>query len=377
MKDTIVVFSSNVENWGAERSVCSMCDYLHRQGFHVLVVLPREGLITNLLESIHVEYVVLPYEMWIIHDRSTWRPDRYLRKVFRIWRKSVRIRHEILSRGYNPILVYSSTITFGTGLYCAKKWNVPHVHHFRENIDAFGYKFVFGNLLTMRYIRKTTTRIICTCNAVKDRYSRYLDGAEIHVVNNGVPAVHNVTDHSVTDNVNIIQVARFMDDKRVIDSLNAIDILVKDGYTNLKLDIYGKGPEEEMYRSFIESHNLSEYVEVVGFCQNIDFSKYHIGLMTSTFEAFARSTLDYMNNGLEVIASNAGGNTEQVVDKETGLLFEVHDPQSLAECIIRLYKDPAYMNRLGNAGRERFLQHFTQEMYQQKIGGILMSCLKK
>ena len=376
MKKTIVVFSSNVEQWGAERSVCSMCDYLHRQGKEVLVILPREGAIINLLKDIHVEYIILPFEAWGCTSIKALRPDMFIHKVWYNFKTAKFIQHEIIRRGYKPMLVYSSTILFGTGLYCAKKWNVPHVHHFRENIDAFGYKFIFGESFTTKYIAKHTNQIICTCNAIKERYAADFVGKKIDVVNNGVPAIDSLPARPTFNQIRFVQVARFMDDKRVIDSLNAIKILVDNGFVNLKLDIYGKGPEEDMYKDFITKNHLHKFIEIKGFCQNIPFNEYHVGLMTSTFEAFARTTLDYMNNGLAVVASNTGGNLEQVVDKKTGLLFEVHNAKNLAECLKYLCDNPNKIEEFGNKGRQRFLNNFTQDMYQQKIGKIILSYLK-
>lgn len=375
MKETIIVFSSNVDNWGAERSVCSMCDYLHRQGKEVLVILPREGTIINLLNEIHVEYVVLPFRMWIYTSKRALRPDVFIRDLWHSINTAKFIEHEIIRRGYKPVLVYSSTILFGTGLYCAKKWNVPHVHHFRENIDAFGYKFIFGNKLTTKYIANHTHQIICTCNAVKERYAADFVGKKMDVVNNGVPAIDNLSVKPAFDKIRLIQVARFMDDKRVIDTLHAVKILVDAGYVHLKLDIYGKGREEDMYKEFISKNHLDKFIEIKGFCQKIPFQEYHVGLMTSTFEAFARTTLDYMNNGLAVVASNTGGNLEQVVDGKTGLLFKVHNAKNLAECLKYLCDNPNKIVEFGKNGRQRFLNNFTQDMYQRKIGKIILSYL--
>lgn len=373
MKDTIVVFSGNTENWGAERSVCSMCDILKQRGAYVLVVLPKEGPIINLLDKIQVDYVVLPFSMWIYSSINALRPDRYIRNVFRIINSARRIKNEILKRGYRPILVYSSTILFGTGIYCASKWNVPHIHHFRENIDAFGYKFIFGNRFTMHYLSSYTDQIICTCNAVKQRYVQYIKDVKMDVVNNGVPVIEKINCSSSFDKIRFIQVGRFMNDKRIIDSLCAINMLVNDGCVNLKFDIYGKGPEESLYRDFIINNHLEEYIEIKGFCQNIPFQDYHVGLMTSTFEAFARTTLDYMNNGLAVVASNTGGNLEQVQDGQTGLLYEVHSANSLAMSLRYLYDHPTIIQELGSNGRKRFLEKYTEGIYQRKIGDLIMS----
>ena len=89
--------------------------------------------------------------------------------------------------------------------------------------------------------------------------------------------------------------------------------------------------------------------------------------MTSTFEAFARTTLDYMNNGLAVIASNSGGNIEQVENGISGLLYKVGDPSDLARKIHELTSNRALSLQMGRNGREIFLNKFTQKRYQDHI----------
>lgn len=370
MKDVIVVFSSNVDKWGAERSVCSMCEGLKKRGYDVLVIIPREGEIISILEEIGIDYLVLPFTVWVYSQKQKMKLVRIMRWFMQEMFRTRHIILEVKRLEYNPILVYSSTVLFGTGVYCANRWKVGHIHHFRENIDAFGYKFYLGYNLTMRYIRKHTSHIICTCEAIKEHYIEYLGKAPITVVNNGVPLIKDVTPRFYDGKIRFVQVARFMDDKRIIDTLHAAKILCDRGVRNYEIDIYGRGEEETLYRDYISENNVSDYVHIKGFVSAIDFSPYHVGLMTSTFEAFARTTLDYMNNGLAVIASDSGGNLEQVVANETGLLFEVKNPQSLADKMEELITHPNLISKLGKAGRGRFKQKFTQDKYQEYIVSV-------
>ena len=101
------------------------------------------------------------------------------------------------------------------------------------------------------------------------------------------------------------------------------------------------------------------------------------GLMTSKYEAFARTTLDYMNNGLAVIASKSGGNVEQVNDNITGLLYDTCNAKSLAKTIIRLYDNQELIGELGKNGRKRFISEFTQDIYQQKILNVFQLILNR
>ena len=143
------------------------------------------------------------------------------------------------------------------------------------------------------------------------------------------------------------------------------------------MDLYGYGPEENLYLKYIEENRLDKYVSIKGFADKIDFGNYNIGLMTSKYEAFARTTLDYMNNGLAVIASKSGGNVEQVNDNITGLLYDTCNAKSLAKTIIRLYDNQELIGELGKNGRKRFISEFTQDIYQQKILNVFQLILNR
>lgn len=371
----IIVFSRHVDNWGAERSTCSLCKGLKDKGYNVLLVIPREGSIINLLNNDDIEYIVHDFLGWLYEGKE--KPSfkhvckRRLLDIINIFS----LKRILRKMGIHPMLVYSNTLTFGFGIKFAKSCNVPHVQHIRENIDAFDYHFIDGYEKSMKKIN-TSSAIMCTCETIRQRYIKDLSPDKFYTVHNGVPPVENLKIKNFNANtLEIIQIARFMDDKRVIDSLCAIKQLVKQGYVNVHLDIYGKGEEEDMYHQFISQNNLDDYVTIKGFVSKIDFSKYHLGLMTSTFEAFARSVLDYMNNGLAVIASNAGGNVEQVANGISGLLYTVKEPVSLAKAIAELYDDRSKLKHFAENSRKRYLDNFTQDRYVAKSNAIILNVL--
>lgn len=375
MKEYIIVFSRHVDNWGAERSTCSLCKGLKDKGYNVLVIIPRIGEIIDLFENDNIEYLVYDFPGWLYEGRHH-QSFKYICKcrfleLYRIFA----LKRLFQKRCIKPIIVYSNTLTFGFGIKFSKAIKAPHVQHIRENIDAFDYHFRDGYKKSMRLINSSAA-IICTCNTIKQRYINDLSANKFFTVHNGVPSVKQPLQIDFdTPRLEIIQVARFMDDKRVIDSLNAIKILVDKGFVDIHLDIYGKGIEEGIYRKFISDNNLSNYIEIKGFVKLINFSLYHLGLMTSTFEAFSRSVLDYMNNGLAVVASNSGGNVEQVINEETGLLYEVKNPVSLANAIEVLYNDKTKLREFGEKSRLRFLNNFTQEKYVAGTNEIIIKIL--
>ena len=71
--------------------------------------------------------------------------------------------------------------------------------------------------------------------------------------------------------------------------------------------------------------------------------------------------LEAMAAGVPVVATRVGGVPEQVVDGETGFLFEPGDPAAAAAAVERILADPEGAVRLGEAGRERVRREFGLE----------------
>lgn len=69
--------------------------------------------------------------------------------------------------------------------------------------------------------------------------------------------------------------------------------------------------------------------------------------------------LEAMARRRAVVATPVGGTSELVADGETGLLVAPRDPGALADAISRLLADPELRRRMGDAGRQRVLEHFS------------------
>lgn len=78
--------------------------------------------------------------------------------------------------------------------------------------------------------------------------------------------------------------------------------------------------------------------------------------------------LEAMAAGLPVISTAHGVIAETVVHGETGWLVPPHDPKALAKRILQLAGDPPLGERMGRAGRERYLERYTLEGWAERIG---------
>jgi glycosyltransferase involved in cell wall biosynthesis/O-antigen/teichoic acid export membrane protein len=84
-----------------------------------------------------------------------------------------------------------------------------------------------------------------------------------------------------------------------------------------------------------------------------------IGLLCSHEEGFSNAILEGMAAGLPMVVTEVGGNTESVVEGETGRVAPARDPQALGRAILDLAASPTIRATMGEAGRRRVEEEFT------------------
>jgi glycosyltransferase involved in cell wall biosynthesis len=126
----------------------------------------------------------------------------------------------------------------------------------------------------------------------------------------------------------------------------------------LTLDLAGAGPLEAELRAA-----APENVRFLGRVAPVQetLEEHAIVVVPSLGEGFGMVALEAMERGRPVIASAVGGLPELVLDGETGLVVPPGDAEALAAAIVRLARDPALAQRLGEAGRRRAVAEFSEE----------------
>ena len=74
-----------------------------------------------------------------------------------------------------------------------------------------------------------------------------------------------------------------------------------------------------------------------------------------------------------VICSRTPGQTDVVVDGETGIYVPPGDPQALRNAIDYLLEHPAEAERMGRAGRRRVEQLMSLDCYVERLRDIVQS----
>lgn len=92
-------------------------------------------------------------------------------------------------------------------------------------------------------------------------------------------------------------------------------------------------------------------------------------------EGFPRTHLEACSFGIPVVGTTIGGVAELVVHESTGLLVAPGDTEALVNAMERLINDDGLRARLGQAGRQRVLEHFSVERCVEGTLGVYRELL--
>jgi lipopolysaccharide heptosyltransferase II len=126
---------------------------------------------------------------------------------------------------------------------------------------------------------------------------------------------------------------------------------------SLKIWIVGDAsPVHQAYKEQVQvltrRLGLNHCTEFLGTQKNIPEILSHLDLLvlgTTTHEAFGRVVIEAQAAGVPVVATEVGGVVDIIENNKNGLLVPPGDPTSMAEAIIKIYKDPQLAVNLAEA----------------------------
>ncbi len=153
----------------------------------------------------------------------------------------------------------------------------------------------------------------------------------------------------------VLSVARFTEQKRLFDLMDAAEILKKRGRP-VRYRFVGEGPlKKEIHdRKFVKG--LADEITLVETMPAKDlaeeYRKADIVILCSENEGFGMTILEAQLCGRAVIGTRSGGIPDIIEDGRTGLLVEPGQPQAIADALEYLIVDFDERARLAHAGRE-------------------------
>ena len=237
----------------------------------------------------------------------------------------------------------------------------------RKIMHKYLYKLVFSG-----------SKVILLSKSIYSDIKKYVLLENVYICPNGIPEhdLYNLKrDHNV---VNLLFISNLIESKGIFDLLDACKILAS---KNLSFNCTIIGDEGDVTKKDllykIEKLNLSPYINYLG--PQYGKNKDNILLESDLFvfptyysaEIFSLVLIEAMQFSLPLISTFEGGISDLVEDGVTGYLIKQRDVNSLALKLEELILDKDLRIKLGLAGRKRYEQYFTQEIFEKNLTKIL------
>jgi len=152
-------------------------------------------------------------------------------------------------------------------------------------------------------------------------------------------------------------------------------------YPDARLVLAGSDPTgyADDLRRLADKLHVGHAVDILDFCNDpLTFlSQLDVFAFASISEGFGIVLLEAMATGLPVVASDIYPLNYIVVGGETGMLTNPAEPEAFAAALIELLENPELAYRLGEAGRRRCLEEFSEAKMLQATESLYLdlTCL--
>ncbi len=234
-----------------------------------------------------------------------------------------------------------------------------------------------------RYLAHWTDRVVGNSNAVVDYYRDVgIPEDRLGMIYSGIgeeepPEVDRAQfreELNLPDDSPIaIFVGRLMPQKSVGDLIHALDIL-QHVRPDLRTLIVGEGPEREQLEIAGRAATLLDQSKVLFLGHRSDVPRLLAGsdllVLPSLFEGLPNVVLEAMRFRKPVVATDAPGTTEVVIDGETGILVPRRSPAALARAIKEIIDNPQRAQAFGEAGRARVEAQFGVDLMIERFASL-------
>ncbi|MCT2533346.1 glycosyltransferase family 4 protein [SAR92 clade bacterium H231] len=183
---------------------------------------------------------------------------------------------------------------------------------------------------------------------------------------------------SPSEDFRILFSGRIEEAKGVFDLIDAAEILIRDGYSQLKWIIAGSGSAEPRLKVEIERRSLSPYFELKGqLCRSeltLELAKANTTITPTRAvfpEGLAKAPLESLIVGIPALLSSVVPAADVVAN--AALIFEPASPNGIARTIKKIVGNPLYYDSLCKNSRE--LRHLLFSS-QYSFGNAVLEALE-
>lgn len=188
----------------------------------------------------------------------------------------------------------------------------------------------------------------------------------------------SIQDRHNLNSFTILFVGRLAEVKGVEYLLDAVRKL-KQEKQEFKLLIVGDGPLKQSFESYVEQHQLSEFVELVGWVPSDQLNDYYsvadVFVGPSLSEPQGLVFCEALATGTPVIATNVGGLPDIVQEGKTGYLISPKSSDAIKSKLLYLITHRDELKKMSNRARasvyDRFSWQSTTSRYREIFSSLI------
>lgn len=373
-KTRVAVVVSHLTIGGAEQLLLELLRHINRQRFDLCVIFLREpGILGK-----EILQLGFPVSTGIIRSKFD------LSGIFKLTRLIKNFQTDVIF-----LINHLNTLFFGVlagrlaGVRTCINW---------ENETFKKYPFHPLTMLGRRILHLGVDHVVAAAKGHGDyiAFEEKIPQSKIRVIYNGVDperfqsllgpeeARSRVGIPSRSPVVSIVAALR--PDKAHHVFLRAARMVV-DAIPDAHFLVIGDGPQMPFLKTLATDLNLENQVHFLGFQRQLGdiFAAVDINCLSSypQQETLSVAAIEAMSAGIPIVCTDVGFMNEIVIPNETGFLVSVDDPDSLAEKIILILKNPEQQQYMGHQARKlvdetlsvhQMARAFEQLMFLSKPG---------
>jgi glycosyltransferase involved in cell wall biosynthesis len=297
----------------------------------------------------------------------------HLATIFALYKLCRRISPDVLiAHGFSEHL---------WGRYAGLLAKVPHLVHVEHNSRE---RYNWWRLWQAKWLSQHTAAIVGVSEGVRDALvQRGFPAERCIAIPNGIELRRfEAADQTPWDrrSASIIMASRFARQKDQGTLVKAIELLRHDGLKpHLAFAGLGKSRLIQKIQRQVEAAKLQSQIQFLGQVQGLHktLMQHQIFVLSTHYEGMPLALVEAMAAGCACIATDVVGVRGVIEDGITGLLVAENDPQDLANAIGKLLRQPELARSLGDAARQKAIQHLSlakmQASYEKMLSSLMLN----
>ncbi len=358
---------------------------------------PRESFTHKSVQAIRAEVTYLPTEFWTALHRLFWPNLSTALKFWPAYLKTLRFAWMRFLRN-RSVMTFKHFFQAAYLVYHTQGKNIAHLHaHFAHSptsvamfaSEISGIPFSFTAHAKDIYTSNKEqiaekidkARFVVTCTKYNKEYLENLvdHRHKVHCVYHGIDlalffahAVKRIPSPPYT----FITIARLVEKKGIPDILEALALLVKEGFP-FRYILIGDGDDKEMITARIGELGLTEQISMPGTLSHEQVLEQFQGAdcfvlgckiaKSGDRDGIPNVLAESMALGVPVVGTRISGIPELVEHEHTGMLVDAKRPKELAETLKRIVTEQKLRVHIIDAARERVSQVFDNKQLIQDL----------